>query len=81
MRKRSGLILSIILLSVILFAPQGDIFAKSGVNSKLAKNVILLIGDGMGPGHFWAAQLYSKNVLKKDLNMIDMLKDARVAYL
>ena len=81
MRKRSGLILSIILISVILFAPQGDIFAKSGVNSKLAKNVILLIGDGMGPGHFWAAQLYSKNVLKKDLNMIDMLKDARVAYL
>lgn len=81
MKKRISYILLLTVLSVILLAPQGDIAAKNCKNSQTAKNVIILIGDGMGISHFWAAQLYSKNIYKKDLNMFNMLKTANTAYL
>jgi alkaline phosphatase len=81
MKKRFSYILLLTVLSVILLAPQGDIAAKNRKNSQTAKNVIILIADGMGPAHFLAARLYSKNILKKDLNMAAMLKTANTAYL
>jgi alkaline phosphatase len=46
-----------------------------------AKNVILLIGDGMGPSHFGAAWLYSNRVLKKELQMVQVMNAGRTAYL
>ncbi len=46
-----------------------------------AKNVILLIGDGMGPSHVGAAWLYSNRVLDKDLKMVEVMKAGRTAYL
>jgi alkaline phosphatase len=46
-----------------------------------AKNVILLIGDGMGPSHFGAAWLYSNRVLGKELKMVEVMNAGRVAYL
>jgi alkaline phosphatase len=46
-----------------------------------AKNIILLIGDGMGPSHFGAAWLYSNRVLGKELRMVEVMKDGRTAYL
>jgi len=44
-----------------------------------AQNVILLIGDGMGPSHIKLAREYSQNILKKDLNIIDVMNKSYVA--
>jgi alkaline phosphatase len=46
-----------------------------------AKNIILLIGDGMGPSQFGAAWLYSNRVLGKELRMLEVMKDGRTAYM
>jgi alkaline phosphatase len=55
-----------------------DVFSAS---SGKAKNVILLIGDGMGPSQFGAAWLYSIRVLSKNLNMTEVMKVGHTAYL
>jgi alkaline phosphatase len=46
-----------------------------------AKNIILLIGDGMGPSQFGAAWLYSNRILGKELRMVEVMKDGRTAYM
>ena len=46
-----------------------------------AKNIILMIGDGMGPGQFGAAWLYSNRVLNKELHMVEVMKGGRTAFL
>jgi len=56
------------------------VFATATVGAQ-AKNVILLVGDGMGYSQFWGAQLYSKNILGKDLRMIEVMKAGNTAYL
>lgn len=66
------------IIFVMIFAFPGDLYAK---NHKKAKNVILLIADGMGFSHFWAAQLYSREINKKDLNMFKLMKSGHTAYL
>lgn len=60
-------------------ATMGGPDASSG--SGKAKNVILLIGDGMGPTQFGAAWLYSSRILQKDLRMSEVMKEGRTAYL
>ncbi|MFH0982878.1 MAG: alkaline phosphatase, partial [Planctomycetota bacterium] len=46
-----------------------------------ARNIILMIADGMGPSHFGAAWLYSSRVLGRELRMTEVMKDGRTAYL
>jgi alkaline phosphatase len=46
-----------------------------------AKNIILLIGDGMGPSHLGAAWFYSNRVLGQGLRMVEVMKAGRSAYL
>ncbi len=46
-----------------------------------AKNIILMIGDGMGPSQFGAAWLYSNRTLGKELRMVEVMKSGRTAYL
>ncbi|MCE5262664.1 MAG: alkaline phosphatase [Deltaproteobacteria bacterium] len=46
-----------------------------------AKNVIIMIGDGMGPSQFGAAWIYSNRVLKKELHMSELINQGRTAYL
>ncbi len=53
----------------------------STASSAKAKNIILLIGDGMGPSQFGAAWLYSNRVLGKDLKMVEIMQAGRTAYL
>jgi alkaline phosphatase len=52
-----------------------------GASPAKAKNIILLIGDGMGPSQFGAAWLYSNRVLGKDLKMVEVMNAGRTAYL
>ncbi len=73
--KRKIPTFSVIVLSVLF------LFSSLGQTSAQAKNVILLIGDGLGPAHFWAANLYSRTVLGKELGMIEIMNAGRTAYL
>lgn len=52
-----------------------------GASAGEARNVILLIGDGMGPGHVGTALLYSQRVLGRDLRLVELMKSGRTAYL
>jgi alkaline phosphatase len=65
---------------VFLFA-AGLLVLPCGALAAQAKNIILLIGDGMGPSQFGAAWLYSNRVLGKDLRMSEMMKEGRTAYI
>jgi alkaline phosphatase len=85
MTRRDRLsLLPLLLLVSLLLAPIWSGCATMGAtdaSSGKAKNVILLIGDGMGPSHFGAAWLYSNRVLKKDLQMVQVMNAGRTAYL
>jgi alkaline phosphatase len=70
------LLLVIGLLLVPMFSGCATMGATDASSGK-AKNVILLIGDGMGPSHFGAAWLYSNRVLKKDLQMVQVMNTGR----
>jgi alkaline phosphatase len=74
MRARSRARIAILLLVVgMLLVPIAGLAAQ-------ARNVILMIGDGMGPSHFGAAWLYSNRVLGKELRMVEVMKSGRTAY-
>ncbi len=62
------------LIAGILLAPATGLAAQ-------AKNIILMIGDGMGPSQFGAAWLYSNRTLGKELRMVEVMKSGRTAYL
>ena len=64
----------------ILFV-AGLLLLPIGVSAGQAKNVILMIGDGMGPSQFGAAWLYSNRILGKELRMVEVMKGGRTAYL
>jgi alkaline phosphatase len=82
-RTRSSLTPLLLVIGLLLMpmfsgcATMGAMDASSGK----ARNVILLIGDGMGPSHFGATWLYSNRVLGKDLRMAEAMKAGRTAYL
>jgi len=61
-------------------ATSGALDPSSAASGK-AKNVVLLIGDGMGPSHIWASWLYSNRVLGKNLKMIEIMNAGHTAYL
>lgn len=46
-----------------------------------ARNVILMIGDGMGPSQIGAARLYSDRLLGRELYMVAAMKRGRTAFL
>jgi alkaline phosphatase len=74
----------VLLIIGLLLMPMFSGCATMGamdVSSGKAKNVILLIGDGMGPSQFGAAWLYSNRVLGKDLRMAEAMNEGRTAYL
>lgn len=54
---------------------------STGAAPVKAKNIILLIGDGMGPSQFGATLLYSNRVLGRDLKMAEVMNAGRTAYL
>jgi alkaline phosphatase len=62
----------------VLFLPLNGQAAQNKIQ---AKNVILLIGDGMGPSQFGAAWIYSNRLLNRDLRMSELMKKGHTAYL
>lgn len=74
MKTRSRLRTIVLLLVVgVLLLPAIGLAAQ-------ARNIILMIGDGMGPTHFGAAWLYSNRTLGKELRMVEVMKSGRTAY-
>jgi alkaline phosphatase len=83
-RRTQSSLMPLLLVIGLLLVPMFSGCATMGAtdaSSGKAKNVILLIGDGMGPSHFGAAWLYSNRVLGKDLRMAEVMKAGRTAYL
>ena len=78
MTTRLTRLLPLLLAAALLQLPCATLAAPP---RELARNVILLIGDGMGPSHFGAAWLYSNRVLGRDLNMSRLMKKGHTAYL
>jgi len=62
----------------VLFLPLNGQAAQNKIQ---AKNVILLIGDGMGPSQFGAAWIYSNRLLNRDLRMSELMKKGHTAFL
>jgi len=83
-RRTPSPLIPLLLLAGLVLAPMLSGCATMGttdVSSGKAKNVILLVGDGFGPSHFWATSLYSTRILQKDLRMVEVMKAGRTAYL
>jgi alkaline phosphatase len=53
----------------------------SSASSGKAKNIMLLVGDGMGPSQFGAAWFYSNRILGRDLRMVEVMNAGHTAYL
>ena len=69
--RRFGVMLSVVVASMLVSLTA---FAAG------AKNVILLIGDGMGPGQIGTTLLYSNRILGRDLRMTELMKAGHTAY-
>jgi alkaline phosphatase len=63
-----------LLLAGLLLVPLAALAAP-------ARNLVLMIGDGMGPSQVWAARLYSARVLGKELHMVEAMNGGHTAYL
>src|SRR5512137_2123039 len=46
-----------------------------------AKNIILMIGDGMGPAHIHITWLYATRQLGKNLAVTEVMDNGRTAYM
>lgn len=77
--KNRSFRLFVLLLAVAFLLSQASVLAAQ--SPARAKNVIIMIGDGMGPSQFGAAWVYSNRVLKKDLHMSELMNRGRTAYL
>ena len=64
---------SVVIAVVLLFST----FSFAGQ----AKNIILMIGDGMGPSHVGIAWLYATRQLGKGLAMTDVMNAGQTAYM
>ena len=77
MKTRIFRLLPLVLAAAALQLPSSSLAAPP----ERARNVIIMIGDGMGPSHFGAAWLFSNRVLNRDLNMSALMKAGHTAYL
>jgi alkaline phosphatase len=75
MNKMKKIILAyIVIITTILFFSIVSFAAQ-------AKNIILMIGDGMGPAHVHITWLYATRHLGKDLVMIEIMNEGQTAYM
>jgi alkaline phosphatase len=75
MGKVRKIILAYIVIITIILSSSILSFAAQ------AKNIILMIGDGMGPAHLHITWLYATRHLGKDLVMIEIMNKGQTAYM
>jgi alkaline phosphatase len=78
MKQGMHRLIGLLLVALVVNLPLAGEAAQPGAQ---ARNVIILIGDGMGPSHFGAAWLYSNRVLNRDLRMSELMRSGHTAYL
>ena len=80
---RMPVILTVALVLALLYSDRSALGAlqTSGASSGKVKNIILLVGDGMGPSQFGAAWFYSNRILGRDLKMVEVMNAGHTAYL
>ena len=78
MKNRALILFTRLLLAAALLIPLTGVTAP---DQPAAKNIILLIGDGMGPGQFSSAWIYSKHQLNKELNMSALMQTGHSAMM
>jgi alkaline phosphatase len=66
--------LFLLALAAALLAPVPGLAAQ-------ARNIILMIGDGMGPSQVWATRLYAMRELGRDLHMVELMNRGRTAFI
>ncbi len=75
MEKIRKLVLAhVVVITILLFC---SVLSFAGQ----AKNIILMIGDGMGPAHMQIAWLYATKHLGKSLVMTEVMDNGRTAYI
>jgi alkaline phosphatase len=75
MDKMRKIILAYVVVGTIIFSYSVLSFAAQ------AKNIILMIGDGMGPAHVHIAWLYATRQLGKNLVMTEVMDKGQTAYM
>jgi len=75
MGKVRKIILAFIVIITIILSSSTLSFAAQ------TKNIIFMIGDGMGPAHLHITWLYATRHLGKDLVMIDIMNKGQTAYM
>ena len=73
-RVKKLFVLNLIVMAVVLSVSSLSMAAQ-------AKNVILMIGDGMGLAHVHATWLYATRHLEKNLVMTEIMDKGRTAYI
>jgi alkaline phosphatase len=73
-KMRKIILAYIVIIAIVLSYPNLSFAAQ-------AKNIILMIGDGMGPSHVQIAWLYATRYLGKDLVMIEVMNKGQTAYM
>jgi alkaline phosphatase len=76
-RTRSFLLILSLLMSTVWGCSTLPLAGGEGQ----AKNIILLIGDGLGPSQFGAAWLYSSRALNKSLHLVQVMQSGRTGYI
>jgi alkaline phosphatase len=75
MDKMRKIIMAYVVVVTIIFSYSVLSFAAQ------AKNIILMIGDGMGPAHIQITWLYATRQLGKNLVMTEVMDNGRTAYM
>ena len=73
-KMRKIILAYIVIIAIILSYPILSFAAQ-------AKNIILMIGDGMGPAHIHITWLYATRHLGKDLVMTEIMNKGQTAYM
>jgi len=75
MKRPKNLFLVYLVVAIVTFAFSS--FSLAGQ----AKNIILMIGDGMGPAHVVVAWLYATREMGRNLVMTEVMDKGQTAYM
>ena len=71
----------LLLLGLLISTLWGCASLPMAAGEGQARNIILLIGDGMGPTQFGAAWLYGSRALNKELHMVRLMQSGRTGFI
>ena len=73
-KVKKGILIHLVVFTIILYSSVFSFAAQ-------AKNIILMIGDGMGPAHLHTTWLYATRQLGRNLVMTEIMDKGQTAYM